>query len=171
MESLIVTRMRAVASHPGVGPTVVETTVYTGALDTEPLQLMRMMASPASIMDAIQKAGGLAIDLTERMGKPAVYVRLPHDVSRGKQADTMANVARAKARREKRRHRRAVASTDPRLPMLTTGGGAQVGRMRYYATRRRPWPANARGPHSGAPCARRMYVFANDPAMRRLVEW
>ena len=147
------------------------TVVYTGALDTEP-QLMQMMQTPAAIIDAIRDAGGIAIDLTARMGKPAVYVRLPHD--RHDQPDqlapsaTMANVARAKAGR---RHRKAVASTDPRLPMLTTGGGAQVGRMRYYATRRRPWPANARGPHSGAPCARRMYVFANDPAMRRLVEW
>jgi hypothetical protein len=110
-------------------------TIVTGTrLRKDALQVIGEVSTVAAL-DAVYAAmddqGGIALDVTDVYGRPALYVKLRHEVERGKQADTMATHAVAVKRAADRKHKRTSASYDPRPTM--------AGRSTYYGTARRPW--------------------------------
>jgi hypothetical protein len=128
-------------------------TIVTGTrLRKDSLQVIGEVSTVAAL-DAVYAAmddqGGIALDVTDVYGRPALYVKLRHEVERGKQADTMATHAVAVKRAADRKHKRTSASYDPRPTM--------AGRSTYYGTARRPWPCMAR--KSRAPVAKLEPMF------------
>jgi hypothetical protein len=151
--------MEAARPAPRVVAVVTGTRLRKGEM--QQIGEVSTIAGLEAVYASMEANGGLALDVTDIYGRPAVYVKLRHAVERGKQADTMATHAVAVKRAADRKHKRTSAAYDPRPTM--------AGRSTYYGTASRPWPCMAR--ESRAPITKQMYVFANDPARRRLIAW